>query len=83
MVSSSLVAVVSQHLEEMSIEPRVGLPEAQIWIHVWDELEKRVRNRRFPDNLYQVSQMLVEEWENLPQQLVTNLLQSMPRQINA
>ena len=35
--------------------------------HVWDELGSRVRNRvPLPANVAQLSQMLIQEWNNIP-----------------
>ena len=36
--------------------------------HAWDELGRRVRNRVPPPaNVAQLSQILVQEWDNVPQ----------------
>ena len=36
--------------------------------HVWDEWGRRVRNRvPSPANVAQLSQMLFQEWNNIPQ----------------
>ena len=45
--------------------------------HVWGELGRRVRNRVPPPaNVAQLSQMLIQEWNNIPQ-LTQNVIQSM------
>ena len=46
--------------------------------HVWDELDNRMRNRIPPPaNVAQLSQMLIQEWNNIPQLRIQNIIQSM------
>ena len=41
--------------------------------HAWDELGRRVRNRVPPPaNVAQLSQMLIQEWNNIPQLRIQN-----------
>ena len=44
--------------------------------HVWDELGRRVRNRVPPPaNVAQLSPMLMQEWDNIPQLRIQNVIQ--------
>ena len=48
--------------------------------HLWDLLDRQVRNRQQPpQTVAQLRQALVEEWRRIPQAVVTNLIRSMRR----
>ncbi|CDQ64550.1 unnamed protein product [Oncorhynchus mykiss] len=48
--------------------------------HVWDLLNRRVRDRTIPPrNVWELAGALVEEWGNISQQELANLVQSMRR----
>ena len=48
--------------------------------HIWDLLDRRVRARAIPSrNVRELSGALVEEWGNISQQELANLVQSMRR----
>lgn len=52
--------------------------------HLWHELETRIRNR--PNNLKNLKELeaaLKEEWDKIPQNVLMNLIESMPRRIQA
>ena len=52
--------------------------------HVWDELGRRVRARVPPPrDVAQLRRALVQEWNNMPQQRVTNIVSSMRRRCQA
>ena len=52
--------------------------------HVWDELVSRVLNRVPPPaNVAQLSQMLIQEWNNIPQLRIQNVIQSVRRRYQA
>ena len=52
--------------------------------HVWDLLDRRVRARAIsPRNFRELAGALVEEWGNLSQQELANLVQSMRRRCTA
>ncbi|KAL1265725.1 hypothetical protein QQF64_003752 [Cirrhinus molitorella] len=52
--------------------------------HVWDLLDRRVRARAIPPrNVQELAGALVEEWGNISQQELTNLVQSMRRRCTA
>ena len=47
---------------------------------VWDKLDKRVRRRQIqPNTLAQLEQALIQEWNNLPQNVIRGYLRSMRR----
>jgi transposase len=48
--------------------------------NVWDLLDQRVRTRAIPPrNVWELAGALVEEWGNISQQELANLVQSMRR----
>jgi transposase len=51
--------------------------------HVWDLLDRRVRARAFsPRNVQEHAGALLEEWGNISQQELANLVQSMRRKLH-
>lgn len=52
--------------------------------HLWDELDKRVRRRvPQPESLAQLRVALLQEWNNIPQAVIRNLIESMRRRLVA
>lgn len=52
--------------------------------HLWDALKKKIRCRTPPPvNHYQLVNAAIAEWENIPQDVIENLIASMPRRMNA
>ena len=52
--------------------------------HVWDLLDRRVRARAIPPrNVWEFACALVEEWGNISQKELANLVQSMRRRCTA
>lgn len=52
--------------------------------HLWDVLDRRVRERRPPpQNLRELGVALQEEWQNIPQHQIQNLIGSMRRRCEA
>ena len=52
--------------------------------HLWDQLDKRVRQRQPPpQTLDQLRQMLQQEWRTISRNNVRNLIESMPRRWRA
>ena len=48
--------------------------------HLWDELDRRVRRRDNPPSLVpELEQALLQEWNNIPQMTVNNLINFMTR----
>ncbi len=57
-----------QHTHETPIE------------HVWDALDRRIRQRvPVPANIQQLHTAIEEEWTNIPQATINNLINSMRR----
>ena len=50
--------------------------------NLWGEVERCLKGRKFkkPDELFAAVQAA---WQNLPQSLITNLIESMPRRCKA
>lgn len=52
--------------------------------HIWDELNRRVRNReQKPQNLVQLRQALQDEWNNMPQAVISRVAMSMRHRLQA
>ena len=52
--------------------------------HLWDELDRRVRARRQPlRNINELTNALINEWNNIPQQVIANRVLSMRRRCTA
>jgi hypothetical protein len=52
--------------------------------HIWDLLDQRVRARAMhPRNVWELAGALVEEWVDMPQHELANLVQSMRRRCTA
>ncbi|KAK9721126.1 hypothetical protein QE152_g21727 [Popillia japonica] len=77
--------MVTEHLEEVQITQFVWparSPDMNPIEYVWDDVGKCLR-RHVPisgqDGSGQLRNILVQEWDNLPQNVIQNLIQSMPR----
>ena len=56
------------------------IPDLNPIEHIWDLLDRRVRARAIPPrNVRELAGALVEEWGNISQQELANLVQSMRR----
>lgn len=52
--------------------------------HLWNELEQKIRKRYTrPKNLRELEMALQEEWRRIPSEVYINLIESMPKRINA
>jgi hypothetical protein len=52
--------------------------------HLWDVLDRRVRGRQnTPKNKTELMDVLVEEWQKIEPEILKNLVESMPRRIQA
>ena len=52
--------------------------------HLWDELGRRVRNGlNPPETLDELRRALIQEWNNIPQTCIRNLIGSMRRRCQA
>jgi transposase len=59
-------------------------PDLNLIEHVWDLLDQRVRARAIPPrNVWELAGALVEEWDNISQQELANLVQSTRRRCTA
>lgn len=50
--------------------------------HLWEELDRRIRTRSFR-NASELMHALKEEWDKIPQAVIANLVDSMPRRCEA
>ena len=79
--------VVQEYLQRETIE-RMGWPAVSPDLnpidHVWDQLQHRLSQRpNQPQTLDELENALREEWNNLPQQNMVNLIMSMQRRCQA
>lgn len=79
--------VVNEYLQDVGIhkmEWPARSPDLNPIEHAWDELDRRVRNRVPPPiTLRDLKYALIEEWENIPQHMLRNLVFSMPNRVEA
>lgn len=82
-----VAADVVQYLDEVRITtldwpPRS--PDLNAIEHIWDLLKKRIRRRNHPpQTLGELEEAAREEWENIPQETIQNLIRGMPRRLQA
>ena len=80
--------VTMDYLEQNNINVLPWLsksPDLNPIERLWDQLDKRVRQRQLPapQTLDQLRQMLQQEWRTIPRNNVRNLIESMPRRCRA
>ena len=52
--------------------------------HLWDALDRRDRKLvNIPNNVAQLQLALIQEWNNIPQRTIDNLVRSMVRRVRA
>lgn len=52
--------------------------------HLWDELKRRVRaHHPAPQTTQELKNVILEEWEDIPQHVITTLINSMPNRMRA
>ena len=52
--------------------------------HLWDELERRLKNRKkHPKNATELEMALKEEWSLIPPKTYSNLIKSIPKRLEA
>lgn len=77
--------IVVGFMEEQHVNslPQPALsPDLNPIEHLWDELGRAVRRRENqPANLRELGQTLVREWNEIPQNRLSQLVQSMPRRL--
>ena len=53
-------------------------PDRSLIEHIWDELDRHVRARPYqPTNLPQLQETLLQEWNNLPNNIIRGYIRSM------
>jgi transposase len=77
--------IVRQYLNEVGIVTLpwpARSPDMNPIEHVWDELGRRIRHREnIPETIPSLRIALQEEWEQLPQDVIANLIRSVPRRL--
>lgn len=76
-------AITRNFLQEREIQlmewPALS-PDLNPIEHVWNQLDRSVRKRpNAPQTIQELTQALIEEWENIPQESLHRLVRSMPR----
>lgn len=57
-------------------------PDLNLIEHLWDELKRRIRaRRRAPTSIPELIVAVEEEWLNIPQETISNLIESMPNRM--
>ena len=78
---------VSQFLDTVGTEVMVWpscSPDLNPIEHLWDILGKRTKARNvLPETLQELQRALLHEWGEIDQQVIRNLIQSMPRRMQA
>ncbi|KAL1489805.1 hypothetical protein ABEB36_013737 [Hypothenemus hampei] len=79
--------MVNDYLDEVQITRFVWparSPDLNPIEHVWDEIKRRLRKHvPAPRNSRELREMVVQEWNYLPQHVIQNLIRSMPRRLQA
>ena len=73
----------SQIIDELKRDHGIHSPDLNPIEHVWAELGRRLAKRGSARNLQQLSAWLLEECAVIPQELINNLIRSMPRRVRA
>jgi transposase len=77
--------IVRQYLNEVGIVTLpwpARSPDMNPIEHVWDELGRRIRHREnIPETIPSLRIALQEAWEQLPQDVIANLIRSVPRRL--
>lgn len=77
--------VVTRYFQEAGIQslpwPSKS-PDLNPIEHVWDYIGRKAV-KRFPANLFQLRNFLIEEWNRIPQMYLDHLVEGMPRRIGA
>lgn len=79
--------VVGEYLDEVGIRrfdwPALS-PDLNPIEHVWDELGRRIRQHTAaPRTAQELRELLLQEWDNIEQNVIRNLTESMPRRLQA
>jgi hypothetical protein len=79
--------VVANFLEDEDVQIRpqpAKSPDTNPIEHLWDELQRAVDSRdAAPATLNDLATALTEEWTNIPVERLANLVNSMPRRLQA
>ncbi|KAL7861636.1 hypothetical protein SRHO_G00130770 [Serrasalmus rhombeus] len=78
------VAVICTQFQEAEIIPVLAWPAYSLDMspieHVWDALDRRKQQRvPVPANIQQLCTAIEEEWTNIPQATINNLINCMQR----
>ncbi|KAF2886859.1 hypothetical protein ILUMI_19314 [Ignelater luminosus] len=80
---SHVARQVIDYLNAVDLQLMELAPDLSSIEHLWDALKKKVRSHTIPVNHNQLVVAVIAEWENIPQDVIENLISSMPRRMNA
>lgn len=82
--TANIVTAVFREANIQCLEWPARSPDLNPIEHLWDQLGKKIKHAlRPPVTLDELSNMLVQEWEQIPQEKIQNLISSMPRRLAA
>jgi hypothetical protein len=69
---------------EIGVEGLAESPDLNPIEHLWDEMERRLRVRpNRPTSVPNLTNTLLAEWKNVPAAMFLNLVESLPRRVEA
>jgi transposase len=77
-----IVTIALRNANIDSLEWPAKSPDLNSIEHLWDHINRRVKTVHVPPiNLEEMSNLLLQEWHQIPQQSIQNLIKSMPRRM--
>ncbi len=70
-------ARVTQNFLAQHNVPVLPSPDMNPIEHIWDELGRKVRSRHVINNVHDLAEALVQEWDRIPENAIRRYLQSM------
>ncbi|ENN82705.1 hypothetical protein YQE_00926, partial [Dendroctonus ponderosae] len=78
--------IVREYRNEVGIQRLVWparSPDLNVIEPVWDQLKRRIRRRDLtPENLAELENAVLQEWHNIPQELIRKLLYGISRRLS-
>jgi transposase len=78
--------ICREYLQAQNVDPLEWppySPDLSPIVHLWDEIDRRIRRRpQAPQNVQQLTDTITEEWDILSQHRINTLLLSMDKRIS-